>query len=114
MSSKLIHMSRTSQDELSTIAARLEKELWRAEMVGKNSRGSGSGEAMMLNFEKLYFRNGSYATLSVLLTDFGGLQTADIVGRGGGEGLFNISWGANSEFADDAADILRGMGFQKE
>lgn len=73
MSSKLIHMSRTSQDELSTIAARLEKELWRAEMVGKNSRGSG-----------------------------------------GGEGIFNISWGANSEFADDAADILRGMGFQKE
>ena len=114
MSSKIIRMQRPAQGELSEIAARLEKELWRAEPIGKTCRSCSGGHAVMLNFEKLYFRNGSYAGLAVLLTDFNGLQTADIVGSGGGEGIFNFSWGANAEFADDAAQILRGMGFTDE
>lgn len=114
MSSKTIRMQRPSQGELTAVAQRLEKDLWRAEPVGKSWRYSGDSCAMMLNFEKMYFRNGSYASLAVMLTDFDGVQTADIVGSGGGEGLFNISWGANREFADDAADILRKMGFEEE
>lgn len=114
MSSKTIRMQRPSQGELPAIAQRLEKDLWRAEPLGKSWHYSGDSCAMMLNFEKMYFRNSSYASLAILLTDFDSVQTADIVGSGGGSGIFNISWGANSEFADDAADILRQMGFEEE
>lgn len=39
------------------------------------------------------------------------MQTADIVGSGGGEGLFNISWFANSDLADSAEKILQKYGF---
>ena len=68
MSSKIIRMQRPAQGDLSEIAARLEKELWRAEPIGKTCRSCSGGHAVMLNFEKLYFRNGSYAGLAILLT----------------------------------------------
>ena len=64
----------------------------------------------VLTFEKFYFRNGSYASLTVVLTENNDEKTADIIGSGGGEGLFNISWGANSSFARDAENILRDYG----
>lgn len=115
MSSKIIHMKRTTQGELADVAATLHKGiLVSAELVAENSRAVGDGQTIMLNFEKYYFRNGSYAALALLLNDSGGLQTADIVGSGGGNGLFNISWGANGDFADEAAEILRQMGFEEE
>lgn len=115
MKSKIIRMGRAMQGNLTEVAATLRKEmLVNAELVAENSRAVGDGQTIMLNFEKYYLRNGSYATLAVLLTDFGGIQTADIVGSGGGNGIFNISWGANSEFADDAAGILRQMGFEED
>ena len=115
MESKIIRMQRSIKDDLTEAAAALRKEmLVNAELVAENSHVADDGQAIMLNFEKYYLRNGSYATLAVLLTDFGGIQTADIVGSGGGNGIFNISWGANSEFADDAADILRQMGFKED
>lgn len=115
MSSKIIHMKRATQGELTDVAATLHKGIVvSAELVAKNSRAVGDGQTIMLNFEKYFLRTGSYAALAVLLTDFGDTQTADIVGSGGGGGIFNISWGANSDFADEAADILRQMGFEEE
>lgn len=47
-----------------------------------------------------------------MLTDDGDVQTADIVGYGGGEGLGNFSWGANRSFAEMAEGVLRKQGFQ--
>lgn len=41
-------------------------------------------------------------------------QTADITGFGGGEGLFNLSWGANTHFAEEAVRILKRYGFSIE
>lgn len=114
MSSKIIHLHRPSRSELTDVAAAMRREmLSSAELVAENSRTVGDGQAIMLNYEKYYFRNSSYAALAVLLTDFGDIQTADIVGSGGGNGIFNISWGTNSEFADDAAGILHQMGFEE-
>jgi len=68
----------------------------------------------LLSFEKYFMRNGSYASLTVLLTENGNVQTADIIGSGGGEGIFNLSWGANSDFADMAERVLSKNGFAIE
>ena len=78
------------------------------------ARTAGSAEIRLLNFEKFYFRNGSYAGLTVMLTETEKSQNADIAGFGGGEGLLNISWGANFEFAERAAEILESCGFIRE
>ena len=112
--STIIRMQRPTQGDLSVVAQQLKQNLRRGELTGESRRNGSEGGAMMLNFEKYYFRNGSYAALSVMLTDLGVVQTADIVGSGGGEGIFNISLGANSEFAQDAAAILWKIGFRQE
>lgn len=115
MSSKIIRMQRPAQGDLTEMAALLCREMRAsAELVAESCREGGNSTAIMLNFEKYYFRNGSYAALAVLLTEADGRQTADIVGSGGGGGLLNISWGANAEFADDAAALLARNGFSEQ
>lgn len=82
----------------------------KAELVCESSRRVDYVNIYILSFEKFFFRNGSYASLSVVLTENGDEKTADIIGSGGGEGIFNFSWGANREFAEDAERILQGYG----
>ena len=84
-----------------------------AELVHDSPRKLDDATAWLLAFERYYFRNGSYATLTIMLTESGDHQTADIIGSGGGEGLFNISWGANASFAAMAVDLLQQCGFQE-
>lgn len=76
-------------------------------------RELGDATAVLLSYEKYFFRNGSYTGLTILLTESTSTQHADIIGFGGGEGLLNISWGSNSEYADDAAHILQSLGFHE-
>ena len=80
----------------------------------KDFKVLGNAFVMLLSFERYYWRNGSYASLTVMLTDDGQMQTADIVGSGGGEGLWNFSYGANAEFADMAVEVLQEYGFQEK
>lgn len=72
----------------------------------------GAGLYMMV-FEKYYWRNSSYTSLSVAVT--GDRQSAyvDIIGAGGAQGLLNFSWGSEGEFVDDMKDALRNHGFQE-
>lgn len=112
MSATTITMQRRAADDLSAVAETLYRELDRsAEIICFTSRGAADSQAILISGEKFFFRNGSYASLSVMLTEFDGVQTADIVGSGGGEGLFNISLFANSDFADKARQILQSCGF---
>lgn len=90
------------------------KEALRDELISESWRSLDGLSVVLLSFEKYFFRNGSYASLTVMLTETADTQTADIIGSGGGEGLFNISWGANADFADMAAKLLQEHGFQKE
>lgn len=85
-----------------------------AELISEVVRTAGRAEIILLNFEKFYLRNGSCAGLTVMLTETKESQTADVTGFGGGEGLLNISWGANFEFAEKAAEILERCGFSRE
>lgn len=83
------------------------------EYISESWHALGDATAVLLSYEKYFLRNGSYTGLTVLLTESAGVQHADIVGFGGGEGLFNISWGSNAEYADDAARILQSCGFRE-
>ena len=71
-------------------------------------------ETGLLSFERYYWRNESTASLTIMLTEHDNIQTADVIASAGGRGIFNISRGANSDFAQDASDILERHGFKKE
>lgn len=63
-------------------------------------------------YERLYFRNSSYATVIILLSEQDGEQRVLINGCGGGDGLFNISLGANNSFAYKTKDYFQAQGFE--
>ena len=67
--------------------------------------------AVLLCFEQFYFRCSSYVSLSVMLTESEVCQEAVVAGFGGGDGLANISWGANKSFASKAVKTLSKLGF---
>lgn len=113
MSSVLIRMNGNKDVDIQELAEALEHEI-NAELVSESSRNMDGVCVVLLSFEKLFLRNGSYASLTVMLTEYEDMQTADIVGSGGGEGIFNISWGANSDFAEMAAEVLQRYGFEEE
>ena len=112
MSAKIIAMQRRGEGDLSEAAKQLWREMPRElELICLKERRGMGGQAILLSCEKYFFRNGSYASLNVMFTEFDGVQTADIVGSGGGEGLFNISLFANSDFAESAEKVLKNCGF---
>lgn len=113
MSGVCIKMTGNKQKPLHELSEILKSTI-NAELISESLRTSESMDIILLTFEKYYFRNGSYASLTVMLTESLAMQTADIIGSGGGEGLLNFSWGANSDFAEDTADILEKYGFRRD
>lgn len=113
MSSVNIKMQGDKSRSINQLAGILKSEI-NAELVCESQRSLDGVSLVLLSFEKYYMRNGSYASLTVMLTESENTQTADIIGSGGGEGIFNISWGANSEFAEMAERVLYRYGFRKE
>ncbi|MDD6154792.1 MAG: DUF6054 family protein [Eubacteriales bacterium] len=82
-----------------------------SELVFMKIQGADTYRVRIIVFEKYYWRNGSYANLTIIITDSEEEQTAEIIGSGGGEGLVNFSWGANYDFAELAAHVLNQDGF---
>lgn len=112
MSNRIIQMRNKTRGKSVEDLAYLLREEINADMIFGKPCQIGGGDVALLCFERMYFRNGSYASLAVMLTDDGEVQTADIIGYGGGEGLGNFSWGANRNFAEMAEEVLRKQGFQ--
>jgi len=50
----------------------------------------------------------------MMFVEVDGVQTVDCIGSGGGEGLFNISWGANRNFAKLGYEELLKLGFEED
>lgn len=69
-------------------------------------------KAVLLCFEEYYLRCGSYVALSVMMVENDDSYDAIIVGFGGGDGVANISWGANSSYAGRAVKALEKLGFE--
>ena len=101
-----------SQESLSELAEILKREV-SAELICEELKSLGSGGVLLLAFEKYYFRNGSYASLTVMITEDCGYQSASIIGSGGGEGILNVSWGAIQSFANMALNTLQDYGFRQ-
>lgn len=66
----------------------------------------GGLEIIVQVYEKYFLRNNSHAGLTVTLQNFEGHTQVNAVATAGGQGLFNISWGACSNFAGYAERIL--------
>lgn len=112
MSALTIQMTGNNTTPITKVIRALKQSLG-GEYISESWHELGDATAVLLSYEKYFFRNGSYTGLTVMLTEGVGAQYADIVGFGGGSGLFNISWGSNSEYADDAARILQSLGFRE-
>lgn len=83
-----------------------------AELAFRNLRAEGDTEVLLMVFEKYYMRTGSYAALVIECISSGNEQKAVIVGTAGGAGIWNISYGANNSFVQDAERILEHYGFE--
>lgn len=105
---KMIGHSATGIAEMADI---LKREL-DAELVNESQRHLGDAIVILLTLERYFFRNGNYASLTVMLTECEGVQTADIIGSGGGSGFLNLSWGANAKLTKMAQKALQGCGLQ--
>jgi hypothetical protein len=64
--------------------------------------------ALVLVFEKHYYRAGNRLTLTVTLDNAGGVTRVHTAAGGGGEGLFRFDWGASESFEDVVFEALQG------
>ena len=106
-----IKMRKDIPCDIRMLADTLKDVLW-SELICEEPVQNSS--VLLLCFEQYYFRASNYVSLSVLLSDEAGQARAVIVGSGGGDGLLNISWGANRAIAKKAQRVLEENGFYRE
>lgn len=82
-----------------------------AEAVFEKKQRFGETEVWLLVYEKYFFRVNSFASLTVLLTEEAGAQTAQMVVSGGGESMSNFSYGAERRLAKECVAALEEVGF---
>ena len=113
MASRTITMYSEKRYELEELKEGIKSEFYKmhfdAEIVGEVARELGETKTLVLLFERYYLRTESHASLMVLLSEFRGYQSADIIATGGKELLF--SFGAEENFAKWGEEALRNLGF---
>ncbi len=105
-----IQMTAVKEKELPEIHALLEKEL-QIEFLCKVEHQSGSTKLILLVGEDIFLRAQGTISLTVLLLEKDGIQTAEIISSGGGEGL-SFAFGANRSFATYCEKALETCGFR--
>lgn len=78
-----------------------------AELVYENWQHINDVRIIFHSFENYFFRNNSYAGLSLLITESNLIQIIDVVAFGGGGGPFNLSWGANIYYLQTVVHLLK-------
>ena len=101
----------TPKMSIAQVAEEMKKNLYSEFVCDERRLGAC---AIMFCFEDFYFRCSSYVGLSIMLTENQMCQEAVIAGFGGGDGLLNISWGANKSFAKRAVMALKDYGFEEQ
>lgn len=81
------------------------------ELVAKSENTHNGVAFWLLVYEKYYFRTGSYASVTILLTEYGSEQFAEVISSGGGGGIVNHSYGANRKLAVSCIPVLESFGF---
>lgn len=117
MASKKITMYAEKQYELEEIKVGIKAEFDKhmfldVEFKDEVFRELGGNKTLLLIFERWYIRTGSYASLVILLSEFQGYQSADIISTGGKDDFF--SWGAEGNFAKWGEEALRNLGFKSK
>ena len=117
MSSKSYFLKRQSCEELQKLSAyvidTIGKDVANPELVVNRIEKHDQIEILLLVFEKWFFRTNSMAVLTIQIVSDGFEQTATVVGTGGGEGILNLDWGANKDFADAVSKRLKTVGFEE-
>lgn len=80
-----------------------------AQFVDQVEYELGETKVILMTFECWFFRTSSYASLSILLTEYGGCQGAYTVSSGGKEIFFSL--GAEDRFVREAETVLKDLGF---
>ena len=62
---------------------------------------AGNVKTGIFIYENYFFRNNSYASLTVVLVSCENISTVFTAGSGGGDGMFGFSWGAEEDFEYD-------------
>lgn len=117
MASKKIEMYSEKKYELEDIKngikAEFDKNMFLdVEFKDEIFRELGETKTLLLIYERWYLRTGSYASLVIMLSEFRGYQSADIISTGGRDDF--ISWGAEGNFAKWGEEALRNLGFMSK
>lgn len=110
MAGTTVYMTAKKQNTLQSIYEKI-RYIEGAEQISKSECMINGVAIWVLAYEKYFFRTGSYASVTVVLTEFEQEQTAYVVASGGGEGVVNLSFGANRNFAKDFVLVLESCGF---
>ena len=115
MASKRIEMYTQKQYELEEMKDRLQMafgkhKLLDMELKAEIFRELGETKTLLLVYENWFFRTGSYASLLILLSEFRGYQSADVMATGGKENF--CSWGAEADFVEVGEKALENLGFR--
>ena len=112
MASKKVEMYAKKRYELDEIKNKIKEEFDKRKFEFKDEiiRELGDTKTLLLIFENLFLRTGSYASLVIMLSEYQGYQSADIIATGGKKVFF--SFGAESDFAKFGEDALKNLGFQ--
>lgn len=115
MSSAIIKMKRGSETDLAEVSKSILDDFKGdvAELSLEQMSEVNGIKVLLLILERYYMRNGSMAVSTVQIIDSGEVQQATIIGTGDGEGLMNISLGANQDFARRVAKVLAKLGFEE-
>ena len=114
MSSAIIKMKREAKTDLAEVSKSILDD-FKGDVaeLSLEQMSEVNGVKVLLILERYYMRNGSMAVSTVQIIDSGEVQQATIIGTGGGEGLMNISLGANQDFARRVAKVLAKLGFEE-
>ena len=115
MASKKIEMYSKKQYELEEIKNKIKEEIDKlkfanVEFKDEILRELGDTKTLLLIYENWFLRTSSYAGLVIMLSEYKGYQSADIIATGGKDELF--SFGAERDFAKFGEDALKNLGFQ--
>ena len=115
MASKKVERYAKKRYELDEIKNKIKEEFDKrkfsdVEFKDEIIRELGDTKTLLLIFENWFLRTGSYASLVIMLSEYQGYQSADIIATGGKEAFF--SFGAEGDFAKFGEDALKNLGFQ--
>ena len=111
MTKEIYKLTSAETESLASRAAAFAQEL-EATVIEAVGYEVGNMQTILYVFERYFVRTENMASLTVLFTNDGKAVTVDVIASGAGEGILNISWGANASFAKMARDLLAKQGFR--